>query len=312
MKYNLRYIFLSPLLVLFLGFGNQSFGQQDAQYSQYMFNQLAYNPAYAGSRGVVSGVLLLRRQWLGLDGSPTTGTFSLHAPSRNLRHGFGLGFIHDRIGVTRQNHLTGNYAYRIPVGANHLALGLSGGINHFANMYSQLTPLEVDQLNPGTNQAVVLPRLGTGAYFHSERFFLGVSVPNLLSSYYKFKDPMLADVAAQEKNHYFGTIGGAIPLGSKLDFRPSVVAKFVENTPFQMDLNAALFYDQKLWVGVGYRTGDAVVGMIELVFSNGMRLGYGYDYTLSRLTEVNSGSHELMLGFDLKQFSGKVITPRYF
>lgn len=308
MKYK-QYI-IACLMSLFAVCESQA--QQEPQYSQYMFNQLSYNPAYTGSRDGLSGIMLMRKQWVGLEGAPFTGTISAHGPNRVGRHGFGGTLIHDRIGITRQTFLTASYAYRIPLGNSTLAFGLRGGMTQYANLFSDLNPLENDQMNPGLNLSVLLPRAGAGIYFENDHFFIGTSTPNFLRPYYSFDSPQTQNVEARQEIHYFGTVGGMIPLGNKLAFRPSSVVKYVANSPVEADFNAAILYDEFLWLGVGYRTRDALVGMVELNFKGGLRLGYAFDYTLSSLRQVNSGSHEVLLGFDLTRNLNKVVTPRYF
>lgn len=310
----MKYLNIVSLLVLFFQVlpGGTVKGQQDAMYSQYMFNQLAYNPAYAGSREAFSSVFLLRRQWVSLDGSPTTGSFYLHTPSRNLRHGFGFSAIHDRLGITRQNYLSASYAFRIPLMKGTLSLGLRGGITHFSNLFSELNPLEVEPLNPGTDLSMLLPRAGAGIYYSLERFYLGFSAPNILTPTYRFKAPMMGEIASKQERHFFGTFGFVVPLGENVDLRPSFVAKYVNNSPFQLDMNLGVLFNKVLWVGAGYRTGDAMVGMLEFNTKGGMRVGYAYDYTLSNLSAVSRGSHEIMFGFDLGLKKSNVVSPRFF
>jgi type IX secretion system PorP/SprF family membrane protein len=306
----------SIVLLLFLGMmirPEHLSAQQDPQYSQYMFNGLAFNPAYAGSREAITGVFLLRKQWVQIDGAPFTGSFSLHAPSRNLRHGFGFNFVHDRLGITRQNFAALSYAFRFPVGPGTLSLGLRGGLTNFTNRYSDIVTIDPDQINPGINLTATLPRVGTGLYYNTERFYLGLSAPNILAGrYFRYQDQFAQQLASNQEIHYFGTVGVAIPLSSRIDFRPSVVAKYVNNAPLEFDLNAALFFNQTIWVGAGYRTGDAVIFMLEYVSRKGMRIGYAYDLTVTELSRVNTGSHEIMIGFDLGLTKTKIITPRYF
>lgn len=299
--------------ILMLALTGTAWGQQDPQYSQYMFNSLAYNPAYAGSRDALSGTFLLRKQWVQLDGAPFTGSVSLHGPSRNERHGFGIALVHDRLGITRQNFLNGSYAFRFPLGPGRLSLGLQGGISQFQNRYSDVITINPDQINPGVNLSAVLPSAGTGVYFNTERFYLGLSVPNFIAGkYFRYKDQMAQALASTQRIHYFGTMGVVIPLGENVEFKPSVVAKYVQNTPFEMDFNASFLFKQRLWLGAGYRTGDALIFMLEYFTPGGLRIGYAYDYTLTQLRQVNTGSHEIMLGFDLAPRKTKIITPRYF
>ncbi|MEM7035739.1 MAG: PorP/SprF family type IX secretion system membrane protein, partial [Bacteroidota bacterium] len=157
--------------------GHQSFAQQDPQYSQYMFNQLAYNPAYAGSRGALSGTVVLRRQWLGITNGPATASMSVHTPSANERHGFGLNFVHDRLGVISQNFLSLSYVYRIPLRGGFLGLGLQGGMSTFALRFSQVNPRDPDPAKPDVDLSAILPRVGTGIHFQTRRFYAGLSLP---------------------------------------------------------------------------------------------------------------------------------------
>lgn len=287
--------------------------QQDPQYTHYMFNGMAFNPAYAGSREAISSTLLLRRQWVQLDGSPTTGSFAIHAPSSNERHGFGLSLVHDRLGITRQNFLSLSYAYRMPLAGGTLALGLRGGVTNFTNRYTEIITINPDQVNPGLDVNAWLPRVGTGFYFNTERFYLGLSAPNILAGrYFRYNNQTAVELASTQKVHYFGTVGAVFPLTDGIDFKPSIVAKYVQNAPLELDLNANLLFRKVFWVGAGYRTRDAVMFMIEYMSLKGWRLGYSYDYTITQLGQVNTGSHELMLGIDLGLTKNKIITPRYF
>lgn len=313
---NLKFIFLILGLVI-MGLG--VFGQQDPQYSMYMFNGMSLNPAYAGSRDALSAVFLLRRQWVGIDGAPDTETFAVHAPSKNERHGFGGSVVFDRLGITRQTFLSANYAFRFPVGPGRLAFGLRGGLTHFQNRWTDIVQANpssganpVDPANPGINSAVLLPRFGTGVYYDTERFYFGASVPNMLANTYDLSNAPVQGYQAQQRMHYFFTTGVAIPLGESLDFKPSVLAKYVQNAPLEFDLNASLLIKKAFWVGASYRTGDAILFMAQYVHNNRFSFGYAYDYTISELSNYNSGSHEIMLGLDLGGGRKKIITPRYF
>ena len=305
------------ILVLLVCFAfccsGQVFGQQDPEYSQYMFNGLAYNPAYAGSRDALSATLLLRKQWVQIDGAPRTGSFSIHGPSRNERHGFGMSLVQDRLGVTSQTFVNGSYAFRFPMGPGRLAFGLEGGITHFQNRFSDINLIDPDQANPGTSVSALLPTFGTGAYYNTERFYLGLSVPNLLAGeYFRYKDQTAQQLASSQELHYFGTMGLVLPLTENVKFKPSMVAKWVANSPLEFDFNAALLFHQRLWLGAGYRTGDALIFMLEYFTPKGLRFGYAYDHTITELGSVNTGTHEIMLGFDLVPKKTKIITPRYF
>lgn len=307
---NILYITIA--LLLLLGLYGSLQAQQEQEHTLYSHG-MGVNPAYAGSRGVLSGNFILRKQWVSLEGSPTTGTFNFHSPILNGRHGLGMALVHDRLGVTRQTFLTGSYAYRIPMGSGTLALGLQGGFTHYANVFSTLTTTDVDPVNPGLDQSAWLPRAGTGIYFHTNRFYIGASTPNFIAGkYFRYKENMAQALASIQRVHYYATAGLVVPLGREVEFKPSVLMKYVNNSPIEFDLNANFLFKNKVWLGAGYRTGDALLFQFEYITGSGLRLGYAYDWTLTQLGNVNTGSHELLLGFDLGLTKSKIITPRYF
>jgi type IX secretion system PorP/SprF family membrane protein len=301
------------LLAGLAGGMQETHAQQDPQYSQYMFNPLAYNPAYAGSQGALSGTLLLRRQWMGIEGAPATGVISVHTPSGNERHGFGLNFTYDHLGVTTQNFLDLSYAYRVPVGPGFLSLGIQGGLMSYAVRYSDVNPRDPDPQKPDLNLSSMLPRAGTGVYFQTEKMFAGISVPNLLAGrYFNAQSTVTQELATSQKMHFFTTVGAILPLGTNVQFRPSAIMKYVGNSPIQFDLNTTFFFKETFGVGAGYRTGDALIFMVEYRSKRRFRAGYAYDLSMSEIRTVNSGSHELMLGVDLNWGRSKFLSPRYF
>ncbi len=224
--------------------------QQDAQYSQYMFNQLVYNPGYTGSREALSATVLLRRQWLGYVGGPATGNISLHAPIANERHGVGFMFAQDHLGVTSTSNLALSYAYRLPVGTGFLNLGLNAGVMQYKTRFSEVNPMDPDPIKPNVDASALLPRAGAGAYFHTPKFFAGFSVPNLLAGrYFGTGNATAGQLASKQSMHMFTMMGAILPMGSNVSFRPSAVLKIVPNSPLQVDLNATIF----LCEGLGCR-----------------------------------------------------------
>jgi type IX secretion system PorP/SprF family membrane protein len=287
--------------------------QQDAQYSQYMFNQLAYNPAYTGSREALSATLLVRRQWLGFDGGPATAHLNLHSPIANERHGVGFMFTQDHLGVTSTSNLALSYAYILPVGSGFLNLGLNAGVMQYKTRFSEINPADPDPIKPGVDASALLPRAGAGAYFHTPKFYAGVSVPNLLAGrYFGTGNQTAGQVASKQSMHAFAMMGAILPMGKSVSFRPSAVLKYVPNSPMQVDVNTTFFFAKVIGVGVGYRTSDALIFMLEYQSQRRFRAGYAYDMTLSPLRTFNSGSHELMIGIDLGWGKANFMTPRYF
>jgi type IX secretion system PorP/SprF family membrane protein len=310
-KYLLLVIFVAAL-------GGGMYAQQDAMYSQYMFNHLALNPAYAGKDGFLASTLIFRRQWVGIDGAPSTASFAMHAPSANDRHGYGLQLVNDQIGVTRNTTLNLNYAFRIHLGENaRLALGLLGSLtNYQADLNGVRTGSDIDPANGpdpafmGNNVNLLIPNAGAGIFFHTKRFYLGASAPRLIE-----QDLAENETVSQaiQSRHYFATTGLVIGAdNAAVKFRPSILAKYQPAAPLQFDFNAHFLFADRFWLGASYRLDDALVFMAELNLSTWLRIGYAYDYTLSDLSTYNSGSHEFMLGFDLNFHKRAMISPRYF
>jgi len=300
-------------ILLFLGFAQAGWSQQETQYSQYMFNQMAYNPAYAGSRLVASANAVFRKQWWGFPGAPTTGNVSFHAPIINERHGFGFNFVHDRIGVVAQNFLELSYAYRLPVLNGQLAFGLSGGFTNYTNRFSEITTRDPDQVLPPTDVTAWLPRVGTGLYYNHEKFYFGLSSPNFLAGrYFRYNNDLVQDIADTQRAHYYVMVGGLVALAEDVDFRPSSTFKYVDNAPASIDFNGTVFFSKTFGVGAGYRTSREVLFMLEYISPRYVRFGYAFDYPLNGIQRASAGSHEFMLGVDLKWGRSRFLTPRFF
>ncbi len=305
------------ILLCVLGLGNVAFGQQDPHYSQYMFNHLVLNPAYAGSWGFLTSNLIFRKQWVGFDGAPETQSFSMHAPSRNDRHGFGLGFVNDKIGVTHTTGLNFDYAFRIHLGKNaRLALGLQGAVeNYRANMGgvrtgSDITGAGSDPAFQGSSINVWLPNAGAGVFFHTKHFYLGASAPRLITQ--DLNDGNAGSIAVQSR-HYFFTTGLVFGKDeAAVKFKPSVLVKYEPQSPISVDLNAHFLFADRLWLGVSYRTEDAIVGMIQLQAFKWLRIGYAYDHVTSDINPYAAASHEFLLGLDLNFKQKAMVSPRYF
>lgn len=313
------------LLVGMLVLSVAAFGQQDSHYSMYMFNGFVLNPAYAGSRDNASAVLLHRQQWVGLEGAPRTTSFSLNTPTANLRHGLGVSFVNDKIGPIGKSDIGFSYAYRILTGENSaLALGLSGQVTNFRTTFSNLDLVAVDPVtgapmyNPsdpsfsGNDLNTWLPNFGTGIYFNSRRFFIGASMPRILSNQLNDDDINGGVSVAQQRPVFFATTGFVLDLGSAVKFKPSVLAKKTAGTDFEFDINGSFLLKEKLWLGVSYRTEDALVFLAEFQPTPAFRFGYAYDRTLTGLNQFSSGSHEFMIGFDFSFQRSDITSPRFF
>ncbi|MGB3852204.1 MAG: type IX secretion system membrane protein PorP/SprF [Tunicatimonas sp.] len=305
--------FVSMLLVAALT-TTAAYAQQQAMFTQYMFNGLALNPAYAGSHEAISLTALGREQWSGLPGSPSTQTFAAHAPLRFSRASVGLLLSRDDQDVSRQHGVFASYAYRIPVAKGQLALGLQGG---FTQARTALTSLQIvtpgDAPDPTFGQDLntgLLPNIGAGLYYHTERFYLGLSVPQLID--HQLEQEGALTEQAQLVRHYFLTGGYVFDLNPSLKFKPNFLIKSVPGAPVEADFNANLLIRETLWVGLGYRSFDALNALVQLQISPALAVGYAYDYTVSGLREVQSGSHELMLNYTIRLSKESVLSPRYF
>ncbi len=283
--------------------------QQDPMYSQYMFNTLAFNPAYAGSADAFTAMLLSRHQWLGFPGAPSTQTLSVHSPLPGNKLALGGNLIHDVAGPARQNSAFIDVAYRIRTGENtRLAFGLSGGVNFFQADLASLKTVEVDPQNANI-KGKALPNFGFGLFWHAQRYYLGLSAPKLL------ENKIGADgtvVTNQEFRHYFLMGGYVMDLTQDLKFKPSFMLRAVEGAPLSLDLNANFLLRDRVWFGALYRLGNAFGLMAQFQVNEQLRLGYAFDMTTTRLGAYNAGTHELMLSYDFKYTKGRTISPRYF
>jgi type IX secretion system PorP/SprF family membrane protein len=288
--------------------------QQDPMYSQYMFNMLAINPAYAGSREVMSITGLYRRQWVGMNGAPTSQTISLDMPVEKKNLGLGLQMYNDQLGISRNTGAYASAAYRLRFPVGTLAFGMQAGVTQFQASYTSVF-LGDYRYDAAFDQNLVtwLPNIGSGVYYSTDRFYIGASVPHMLKNRLnRGGDYLVIGDRAAQYRHLFVSSGYVFDLSPNVKLKPAVQLKTVGGAPLQVDVNANAWFYDRFAVGVSYRTGDAVLGMIEIQANNQFRIGYAYDYTISELTRYNSGSHELMLRYELGFRRNRIISPRYF
>jgi type IX secretion system PorP/SprF family membrane protein len=287
--------------------------QQDPMLTQYMFNGLYLNPAYAGSHKYWSSTLTYRNQWVGIEGAPETAVAAVDGPLPNKNMGLGLVIMHDRIGVTRQNTAIANYSYHLKVGNEaKLALGVNAGISQFSAKLTDLTVWDQDQVFQNDVTSKILPRFGIGAYFYAKKYYVGFSIPTLFA--YQRGTDFNFDLTKSSflRRHYLLTGGYVFNLSRDFKLKPSILLKYVQNTPLEADLNMSVVYKDMFWLGASFRTGDAISFIIEYQTNSYFRVGYAYDLTFSKLRSYSSGSHEIMIGIDFGKDLVKVKTPRYF
>lgn len=286
-----------------------SYSQQDAQYTQYMYNTININPAYAGSRGVLSVFGLHRTQWAGLDGAPVTNSFSINTPIKNSNLGIGLSFVNDRIGPTEENNISLDLSYSIKTSESYkLSFGVKGSTNLFNLDPSKLNIYTPDNSLQGFNNKLS-PNIGAGAYLHSKRSYLGLSVPNFFETNH-YNDN---DLAVYKEKMNFYLIGGYVfDLSSNLKFKPSFLSKMVHGAPLQLDVSANFLINDKFVLGGAWRWSAAASLMAGFQISDGLYIGYAYDLETTKLAHYNSGSHEVFLRFELYNRQDRIVAPRFF
>lgn len=308
---QIRFVFLAVLL---LG-GFRIYAQQDPHYTMFMFNALAYNPAYAGSQDQLSATLLGRKQWVSFPGSPFTGTLNVHSPLRDERMGVGLSIISDRAGAFRQNSFGGAYSYAIKFNKMRLAFGLQVMGTNFS------VDLAGSRLNNSSqapadnafasNVSVFSLNFGTGAFLYGEKFFAGISAPHLLNSGMEKKQVADPTLARQDMHLYM--MGGYLwQMNAILELKPSAMLKVVKGAPVQAETNVMLYAYKVGGIGLGYRSGDALSILTEIKALPYLNIAYAFDFSMSKLTRYNSGSHELVLQYRFGFNKQRLTTPRLF
>lgn len=287
------------------------YSQQDAQYTQYMYNMTVLNPAYAGSQGTLSLGFLGRSQWVGIDGAPKTFTASINAP---IRKNVGLGFsvIADNIGPLKEQSVYADFSYTIPLSENsNLAFGVKGGVT-FLNADLQLLDLGDDVIDEAFGEKIdrTSPNFGAGLYYYTDRFYLGLSMPNALKTLHFNKENGYIYEAVEEM-HYFLSAGYVFDVSNTVKLKPSTMIKAVKGAPVSIDLSANALINEKIEFGVSWRLDDSVSGIFNIRISPSARIGYAYDYITSNLGEFSSGSHEVLLLFNISNSRGG-LSPRFF
>ncbi len=297
-------------LVSLLSFQAQA--QFEPQFTQYMFNEMFINPAYAGSRGHMSMTGVYRNQWVGIEGAPKTQTFSGHTPLRNEKIGIGLSILHEEIGVTQDFSAFASYAYRIPTQTGAFSMAVSGGVIHHQEQL-----LEVKIQDQGDNSfmgtpKLTVPNMGFGTYYNTRKFYVGLSIPRMLHNSVDAVTTKATNKVQFEYWHYYLMGGYVIDLDESFKLKPTAMVKAVSGAPVVADLGLHILMNEVLWLGASYRTSDSWSAIMAIQMNKQMRIGYSYDYTLTDLNQFNSGTHEITLGYDFSFDKKKVVTPRYF
>lgn len=307
LKYNLK-IFIFFVCAY-------AYSQQNAQFTQYMYNMSVINPAYAtDAPDLINLGLIYRAQWVGSVGAPSTGTLFGHTSLGRRMEG-GVSIVHDQIGdVVKETNVYADFAYVIPVSENtKLSLGIKAGVTFFStdfNGFIYSDPLPDQAFENNLNKT--FPNIGIGAYYFGKKFYVGLSAPNLLKSEHLDNDSGIV-TSGSEEIHLFLTSGYVFNLNPNLKLKPAFMAKAVSGAPISLDLTTNILINNRLELGAAYRFDDSVSALASFRIIESLRIGYAYDYTLSNLGKFNSGSHEIMILFDISRLgNGYDKSPRFF
>lgn len=296
------------IIILILLLSIQSYGQQDPQYTQYMYNMNVINPAYAGSRENLSFGLLYRNQWTEIDGAPETGTFFVHSPVGNTL-GLGLSVIADQLGPVKETNAYVDFSYTLNLGGEHrLALGIKAGAT-----FHDIGLANIALINPNDpffqNINETTPNIGAGAFYYTDKYYLSVSVPNMLSSVHLSQN---GNNIGSETQHYFVSGGYVFDVSPNTELKPSFLVKSAFDAPTSFDLNLNARFYKKFEIGASYRLDDSFSGLVNFAITPSLRIGYAYDAVSSDINEFAPASHEVMLLFDLNFSKRASRSPRYF
>lgn len=301
--------------LVLIGLASAGYGvhaQQDPMYSQYMFNMLTVNPAYAGSADLLTANAIYRHQWVEFDGAPRTQTLTVHSPLKRESISVGGSIVNDSHGVMRQTGLYGDVSYRIFFDKSKLAFGLKGGVNFLQANLLDLSPVDgTDPVFANNINNRSLPNFGAGVMWYSDRSYAGLSVPKILHN--KLIDGSLPDFNNnRERRHFFLIAGTVFELNNYVYFKPSGMLRVVDGAPPSFDLTANFMFYERFWVGGMYRFQESVGMLLQYVVNNRLRVGYAYDFGITDIQNYSSGSHEIMLGVDFGKNIGADISPRFF
>ena len=307
--------FIICFLVLLAFVSISVFAQQDAQYTQYMYNTLSVNPGYAGSRGHMSIAALYRSQWIGLEGAPTTQTLNMHSPIGYRGLGLGLSIINDKIGPTYETSIDIDFSYTIYTSVKgKLSFGLKTSANLLDVRFSELN----QNTSRGTDEALgtdihnkLSPNIGAGVYYHTDKYYIGLSVPRFLETVHFNKSKLST---ARERINFYLITGYVLDINNFLKFKPAILAKAVEGSPVQLDLSASFMFNDKLIFGAAYRWDAAISGMLGFQLSDSFLIGISYDKEVTELGNAifNNGSLEAIIRYDFIRLLRNIKSPRFF
>lgn len=312
----------------------QSSAQQEVMYSQYMFNTLAINPSYAGSRDVLSLTALGRYQWLGVNGAPTTYSFTLDMPVKNEKMGLGIMAYTDAIGVSRTTGMNIPYAYRVKIGSKStLAMGVQMGLDYISNNLSNVANIGINDpvFSEANNVNKMFPNAGIGMFLSNDKSYVGLSVPKIIENKLSSYTVDGQTYETKQRRHFF-LMAGFVAGKGNVKVKPSVMLRYTKAAPIGLDANINFWFRDKIALGFSARKSqatlsgqdvmDALVGIFELQLTPQLRMGYSYDYNMTSLNSISktgkanrltgTPTHEGLLRYEFGYSKNKILTPRYF
>lgn len=309
------------LSIVLIGITIQSIvAQQDAQYTQYMFNTMSVNPAYAGSRGQLTFAGLYRSQWIGLDGAPETFTLNLHSPIRNSKVGYGISVVNDNIGdgVVQETYIDAVVSYTLDFAQDQkLSFGLSAGGDLISLDFNGLRNFDQEVVEQDNIDNRFSPNFGFGVYYHTDKFYAGLSVPNILETEYfdnSGGDANSVNFLATERMNFYLITGYVFDLNPNLKLKPALLTKAVGGAPLQVDVSATFLFADRFSFGAAYRWDAAISALAGFQITEQLMLGLAYDRETTELggTQFNDGSFEVFLRFELLNSFRRTVSPRFF
>ncbi|MGE4289476.1 MAG: type IX secretion system membrane protein PorP/SprF [Salinivirgaceae bacterium] len=288
------------------------YGQMYASSDHYVHHALIINPAYAGSQDALSVSLFHRRYWDGFEGSPQTIALTADAPLNSERVGIGLFLLNNKVGISNENTLAGNYAYRIKLRESTLAFGLAFGFTLYRNSWDNLAARDADDELLSNQQSIgILPDVSLGTYYSTSSYFVGLSLPMFLSHEYDAQDNGYRMLNRMSEYSYYLHAGVTHNLSNDIKIFPTLLLKYYPNQALQADLNTQVIFRDKLWLGAGYRTKSTLIGLVQYQVNRQLRFAYSYNFNLGKMMQFNNNSHEVMLHYNFN-FDTEAPGPRSF
>ncbi|HZX73120.1 MAG TPA: type IX secretion system membrane protein PorP/SprF [Cyclobacteriaceae bacterium] len=301
-----RYSFIFSWLVMI----SPAMAQQQATISQYMFNGMAINPAYAGSQGALTANFLSRFQNVGLQGAPNTQTLSIHSPLPNERLAVGFMVANDKIGVIGQTGVNGVFAYRLPMpNKATFSFGVQAGFSSYRAAYTKLETYQGNDPLFSADIRQTRPNFGAGVYYSTEKYYVGLSMPHMMNNVFE-RGTSLTTV--YQNNPIMLSGGYVFFVNRMLKLKPNLLFKVVDKRAVELDLNLNMLFDEVVWVGVSYKVNNGVSLLLEMQLTDQLRFGYAYTANIGPVHKADFGSHELLLQYRFKYNMKGIVTPRYF